>query len=177
MDEIIKTSDGRPFSTEKIAAMRGGVLKKDGIETEVIPVEGGFALKVTERKQIRKRVPLHKRNILTAGKRDPNYEYRFVNNDDGRIEQYEDAGWELVSNGTVGDDRAGKDHPVGSATSKAVGGGKTAYLMRKKKEWFDEDYAAKQAINDKSEHGLVEQAAQGRYGKIQVNKTKFNGEY
>lgn len=174
MTTIMK-ADGSPFEDKKAAQMRAGVLRKDGVDAEVAEVDGGFALKVlaVERK---KRVPLTKRDVLKAREKDKGYEYRFVNDVEDRLIRFQDAGWEVVKGQKVGDQRAGSDTPMGSATTKAVGGGRTAVLMRKKSEWYEEDYAEKQTINDKSEQGLIAHAAQGRYGKLEINKSKFDGE-
>lgn len=174
MSQIMK-ADGTPFEDKKIAQMRAGVLKKDGVDTEVVEVDGGFSLKVVA-KERKKRVPLNKRDVLTARDKDKNYEYRFVNDVEDRVLRFEEAGWEIVKGQKVGDQRAGSDSPMGSATTKAVGGGRTAVLMKKKREWYEEDYAEKQTINDKSEQGLIAHAAQGRYGKLEINKSKFDGE-
>ena len=161
---MILTSNGTPFETERAAKMRAGILSKEGTEAEAVAVEGGYALKVIA-KETRKRVPLVKRNILTS-RPQTGYVQRFVTDTEDRIERFIEAGWEVVKNEQVGDNRAGKDTPVGSATTKAVGSGRTAILMRKRKDWYDEDYNAKMKIVDRSEEGLVRQAAQGRYGKI-----------
>ena len=175
MSQVIMKADGTPFEDKKAAQMRAGVLRKDGVETDVVEVDGGFSLKVVA-KERKKRVPLTKRNVLTTRDKDKGYEYRFVNDVEDRISLFEEAGWEIVKGQKVGDQRAGSDSPVGSATTKAVGGGKIAVPMKKKKEWYEEEYAQKQSVNDKSEEGLIAHAAQGRYGKLQINKSKFDGE-
>ena len=52
--------------------------------------------------QVRKRIPLGSRNILTAPKR-PGFVRRFVNDKGDRITAFKDAGWNPVENTPVGD--------------------------------------------------------------------------
>ena len=86
------------------------------------------------------------RHLLTVQSRDPGFVYRWVNDIDARIEMYKEGGWESVTeNLKVGDTKVGTATAVGSAISKPVGNGITAVLMRIKKEWYDEDQAAKLA--------------------------------
>lgn len=60
------------------------------------------------------RTPVGTRNILTVKGKDPNYEYRIVNDIDDRVTQFQEAGYELVANETV---KVG-DKRVNSATSE-----------------------------------------------------------
>jgi hypothetical protein len=80
---------------------------------------------------------------------DPKFSYRFVNDSPGRIQQmtqYDD--WEIVqqSDENVPTRRhAGKD---------GSGQARTAILLRKPKEFFEEDKARKKAAIDEREEGL-----------------------
>ena len=86
------------------------------------------------------------RNILTVMEKDPNYFYRFVRNDQGRIDWFQDRGYEVVTDTTeVGDKTVDSGSQIGSAVTKHGGGGSTLVLMRIPREWYDEDQAAKEA--------------------------------
>lgn len=87
---------------------------------------------------------------------DPNYEYRWINDDPGRIEAltvHDD--WDIV---TDTDLKPGTDTP-GSQVSTVVGtsangAGKRAYLARKPKAFYQEDTAAKQRALDETDNAL-----------------------
>ena len=44
MSKLIMTKEGKPFETKQAANLRKGVLKKNKTYTEVVEVDGGFAL-------------------------------------------------------------------------------------------------------------------------------------
>jgi len=164
-EEIILRSDGKPFADSRSAAMQKGKLEKDGIITKIIDSDGGYALEVTAIRRPQ-RIPLGKRNILTA-KPQEGFVLRFVNDREDRVQVFKDAGWEPAPKTEVGDQRLSAPVQAGSATAKPVGGGVTAVLMRKRKDWFDEDYAEKMAKIDKAESAFVGKATgAGRYGEI-----------
>lgn len=155
---MITKSDGDPFPTKANAASRQAVLKKDGVLTEIREVDGGFVLEEIIEKRP-KRVPLGNRNVLSFGKKDPNYIYRVVNDLDGRLETFASAGWEVVKGSEkLGDQYAGNTSAPGSAVTKPVGHGIVGVLMRKRRDWYEEDYAEKQKVNDATEEGLVQKA-------------------
>ena len=101
------------------------------------------------------------------GKLDPAYEYRIVNDyDEGdRIARFMENDWEVVNKSDieVGDKRINKPTPEGTPVKISVGQGTQAYLMRKRKEWYHEDQAYKQAEIDKQER---QQKPNDTYGKI-----------
>jgi hypothetical protein len=117
-----------------------------------------------------RRTPVGTRNKLTVANRDPNFEYRIVNDVDNRIAEFQDAGWELVdkSEVRVGDRRVESASPEGSKAQISVGGGVKAFVMRIKKEWFNEDQAAKQARLNELEETMFNKARSDRYGKLEV---------
>lgn len=54
--------------------------------------------------------------------------------------------------------------------SKSLGGGNTGYLMRIKKEWFDEDQEDKQTRVNQLEAGMKREARDSAdYGKVSIN--------
>lgn len=105
------------------------------------------------------RTPLHKQRLLGVSDKDkdPNYVYRMVNEESGRVENFLDAGWEPVSGDVdTGETRVQDASQMGSVVRRVVNKdpqahAKTAILMRKPKEWFDVDMAEKQKRNDEIE--------------------------
>lgn len=118
------------------------------------------------------RTPVGSRNILTVKGKDPNYEYRIVNDTDDRITQLQEAGYELVSDEAVdvGDKRVSQGTSVGSKKVFSVGQGIKAYVMRIKKEWYEEDQALKQRRVDAQESSIKEKALDGTYGKLDITR-------
>lgn len=118
------------------------------------------------------RTPVGTRNLLTVKGKDPNYNYRIVNDVDGRIAQFQEAGYEIVPRGTVevGDKRASAGTPVGTAAHFSVGGGQKAVLMRQRKEWYEEDQRAKAEFVDAQEASIKQKALDGTYGKLEIKR-------
>lgn len=113
------------------------------------------------------------RNVLTVTGKDPAYEYRVVNDDGDRISQFEEMGYEIVKdqNIRVGDRRINNPTKEGSPIQASVGGGMKAYVMRIKRDWYEEDQAAKAAKIDETEKGMVREAREkSDYGKITLSK-------
>lgn len=112
-----------------------------------------------------KRVTLKERNIISYSNLDPDYVYRVVNDKPGKIDQAQKIGYELVeSDEQIGDYGAAEGSKLGKAVSKAVGGGTKGYLMRIKKEFYEEDRAAKDKIIDATEQAMKPNKANGEYG-------------
>lgn len=119
------------------------------------------------------RTAIGTRNILTVKGTDPNYVYRFVNDVDDRISQFKEAGYELVPDESVevGDKRVNNASSVGSAKIVSVGQGTKAYLMRIKKEWFEEDKARKLAHVAEIERATQNTNANGAdYGEVKISR-------
>lgn len=161
--KMIFKSDGQPFANRKAATIQKTILEKQGVFTNLIEVdEDGekFALEVI--KEVRpKREKIGARNVWDP-KKDPNFEYRGVNHDPnkpGRMEMFKRAGWEVVTGDDPAcDNRVGRTSIPGSAVAIPGGGSITMVLMRKRRDWFEEDMAEKQAAIDKSEKLLKQQA-------------------
>jgi hypothetical protein len=127
---------------------------------------------VRERK---KRIPVGgARDILTVNGKDPNYEYRWVVDSPGRIQRFNDGGWEVVNTGDheVGQRTVDRESKVGSAVTKASGDGRTLVLMRILKEWYDEDQKAKQERLDAMESSMRQEARDGRYGVLEIARDR-----
>ena len=120
-----------------------------------------------------KRTPVGgKRDVLTVSNKDPNYEYRWVNDIPGRIQRFMDGGWEVVNHDTeVGGEAVDKGSRLGSAVTKSVGGITTAVLMRILKEWYDEDQVAKQEAV-KALEATMQQKAEADYGSLRVTRQR-----
>ena len=119
------------------------------------------------------RTPIGRRNVLTVAGKDPGYEYRIINDDSkGRVEQFLEAGYELVEDSSVkvGDKRVNKPTAEGSVSQISVGQGVKAYVLRIKKDWYSEDQQAKQKHNDLIEASTKAKALDGTYGKLEIGR-------
>ena len=112
-----------------------------------------------------------KRNVLTVQGKDPNYEYRIVNDTGDRVALMQERGYEVVtdSNVKIGDRRVANPTQEGSPVQASVGGGQKAFLMRIKKEWYDEDQQAKAAEVAQTEAVMKKDAKEGMYGKLEIS--------
>ncbi|MHC4753456.1 MAG: hypothetical protein ACYTFW_26790 [Planctomycetota bacterium] len=120
-----------------------------------------------------KRVPLGSQGPLYLAKKhkDPQYVERFVNDKPGRIESFRKAGWQMVcvskENRVVGDPHCGKGTKIGTPVSVSVGDNETAYLMRIKREWYDEDQKdKKKRILDMEDEMRNQPTKEGQYGEV-----------
>jgi hypothetical protein len=112
------------------------------------------------------RTPLGAKNRLTFKNLDPAYQYRVINDKDDRLIRAQEAGYEFVlSDEQLGDRGAMTPKKLGKKVSKPVGNDTTGFLMRIKKEWYEEDQAEKQRQLDESEKALKPNLAAGQYGK------------
>lgn len=118
------------------------------------------------------RTPIGTRNILTVKGKDPNYVYRHVNDIDDRIQMFQEAGYELVQDESVqvGDKRVNAASSLGSAKAVSVGQGTKAYLMRIKREWYEEDQAKKLSNVADIERATKEKALDGTYGDLKLSR-------
>jgi hypothetical protein len=160
-DYIYKTN-GEPFADRRTANSQRPMYSHQGIQTvaEKLPEEDGDGWALRVMRVVREdRVPLGVRNKLTVSGKNPEFEYRVVNDKEGRVEMFESAGWEVSpDHHEIGDIRPGRVALPGSATALPVGRGMTAVVMRKKREWFEEDYARKMDAIKATEEKLVGQA-------------------
>jgi hypothetical protein len=105
---------------------------------------------------------------VLSGYKDPDFEYRFVNDTGSRLHVMQQAGYEFVTDAdmVVGSSRVSDASDLGSNKSVVSNDGTTSYLMRIKKEFYNEDQAAKAAQIDEQDKAMTQQATQGMYGKI-----------
>ncbi len=124
----------------------------------------------------RKRIPVGgNRNILTVEGKDKGYVYRWVNDVDGRLMEFNRAGYEHVIKkdvGTIGESDVKQASNLGMTVSKGVGQGTIAYLMRIREEFYKEDQDAKAAKHTQSEELIYENVGRlsGQYGKIDIKR-------
>lgn len=112
-----------------------------------------------------KRTPIGTRNKLTAEPRE-GYVRRWVNDRDGRVQMFEEAGYEVVRKPTeVGEGVSAEATQLGSVVRKPVGGGVNAVLMEIPKEWNEEDQARKEDALKQKEKSLLSEAKEGFYGE------------
>jgi len=125
-------------------------------------------------KERARRTPINgTRNKLNVRGQEPGYVYRIVNDTDDRIQTFQEMGYEIVSdkNVTVGDKRIANPTQEGSPVKVSVGQGVQAYLMRQKKDWYDEDQLAKQKQVDELESSMhKETSGEGFYGKLKLSR-------
>lgn len=109
------------------------------------------------------------RNILTVANKDPNYVYRWVLDSQNRIEAFKEGGYEVVTKDMeVGDSAVDKASQLGSAVTY-VKGTSTLVLMRIRREWYDEDQAAKQEEIDALE-ATMKAPESADYGKVTIGR-------
>ena len=124
-----------------------------------------------ENKRIPVRAAIHgRRNKLTIAGKEAGFNYRVVNDDDNRIVELQERGYEIVTHtASVGDKRVGIPKKEGTPVEISVGGGKKAYLMRIKDEWYKEDQAAKLEDIAETEKSL-QATSDGNYGKVEITQ-------
>ena len=119
-----------------------------------------------------KRVPISgNRNILTVSGIPKGYMGRWVNDVDNSIDKFKAAGYEFVTdkNVVVGDRTINSGNDVGSIVTKNVGGGVVAYLMAQRKEYYEEDQAAK-ANSIAETEAAITRKKEGQYGSIKLGR-------
>jgi hypothetical protein len=108
-----------------------------------------------------RRTPLSTRNRLSIRNKEPGYVYRIVNDADGRIEELQERGYEVVPQdkvGPIGDKRVDNPSAPGSSSYISVGQGTKAVVMRIKEEFYAEDVQYKQSLVDDTEQTMKQVA-------------------
>lgn len=129
--------------------------------------------KPVEKRKTRK--PLFQRGPQAiSGAKDADFHYRFVNDTGSRIDNFQEAGYEFVSDPdlTLGDSRVLDPNDISSRKRVVSQDGTISYLMRIKKEFYDEDQGAKSDRLDEQEAAMTTDASQGMYGKIDLRAKK-----
>lgn len=117
------------------------------------------------------RTPLGQRSRLNVTGKEPGFQYRIVNDNEGRVQDFIDAGYEIVTDNkvSVGDKRIANPTQEGTPVKVHVGGGQQAYLMRIKDEWYKEDQNVKQAQINELEESMKTQS-KADYGSLTYSK-------
>jgi len=129
---------------------------------------------MTKREQRVERIPVGgPRSILSVPDLDPNYSYRWVRDDIGRIDIFKQGGYEVVvRDHEVGQPAVDKGTRLASAYTQTRGSS-TLVLMRIPKEWYDEDQKAKQDEIDALEATMRASAEAAKdYGTLKISRKK-----
>lgn len=117
----------------------------------------------------KKRIPVSSRDRLVVRNKDPNYEYRIVNDEGDRIQRFIDAGYDFVdaSESPISSQRiVGSEE--GTKSMAQVGNGRTAFLMRIPKEFYEEDQKAKMDELNAQESAIVNPQIEHKIGQITI---------
>lgn len=112
-----------------------------------------------ERARRRRREDLsigRQKNLAIDGDLDNRYEYRWINDDPGRVHNLTVRDdWDIVTADMIGS-RSERDKGVGTGIERIVGksDGKRGVLVRKLKEFYVSDDAKKQAMIDETDAAL-----------------------
>lgn len=104
-------------------------------------------------------------NLAVNGPLDPDYVYRWINDEPGRVQQLTTADdWDVVN--SAGMEPNAKDKGVGSQIERIVdkGTGKRAVLVRKRKEYYEADKAKEQSAIDETEAWIKRGVVGGAQG-------------
>lgn len=119
------------------------------------------------------RKPLFQRGPQSiSGNKDPEFVYRFVNDTGARVDQMKQAGYEMVTDDDliVGDSRV-SDSSQNSSVKRVISkDGTVSYLMKQRKDFYEEDQQAKQEYVDATEQSMKQQASEGTYGSLKITK-------
>lgn len=123
-----------------------------------------------------RRQPVAVRNRISVKNQDPDFVYRVVNDQDDRVEQLIEQGYEIVPQDKVirgGDKRVDSASALGSVSSIALGRGDRGVVMRQKREWNQEDQASKNLRADQLEKTMKGDARQSAdYGQFTMDIQK-----
>lgn len=112
------------------------------------------------------------RSILGVQGKDPNFEYRIVNDVGDRVAQMTERGYEVVCDKTikVGDRRIANPTQEGSAVTVSVGQGVQGVVMRIRKDWYEEDQEAKAAFVNEQESAINRDKVGADYGTVKIER-------
>lgn len=121
-----------------------------------------------------RRTSLTKRSRIAVRDQDPDFVYRVVNDTPGRVEELQDQDWEVDTNTSSGQVEQTSEG-VKAATSPGsvkkvhVGNGQYGIVMRKRRDYYDEDVALKHAENDKYIQQIKQDVTQSG-GKLDLSR-------
>ena len=127
------------------------------------------------------------RDIMTVLGKDENFAYRFVVDKmerGARMMRFERGGWtyarqdDLPGGISVGEESVYKTKKHGSIVRFPSGEGYFSYLMKIKKEWYDEDQAAKANAINEVEQTIIGtgrpdgEENHGQYGSVKITRDR-----
>lgn len=122
-----------------------------------------------------KRVPVGMRPRLSVTGKNPNFEYRWVNDTPGNVSLMKANGWQVCTNDEVdtGNFRAEQASEVGSLASAIVDGGTgmKAYVMKISKEEYQEIQEAYADEVRAREETLRPNSSDGEYGSVKIDRS------
>ncbi len=122
-----------------------------------------------------KRTPVGLRPRLHLDGKDPNFEYRWVNDTPGNVANYKRHGWQVCSNEEVdtGNYRAEQASELGSLAYAIVDGGNgmKAYVMKISKEEYKEIQDALEYETRRTEDTMQPNFNDGEYGKVVIDRS------
>lgn len=131
--------------------------------------------RATRDTKVKVRIPVSdNRDILTVKGKDDGYVYRWVVDIDNRIQRFQDGGYDFVdrdSIGLIGVPSVNQAQNDGKTVMKQTGGGNTSYLMKIKREWYEEDQLNKTRKINESESAMkrkLNSGEDGQYGKVEI---------
>lgn len=95
--------------------------------------------------------------LAVHGQKDPNYVYRWINDEPGRVHRLTELDdWDVVTAAQLGAESNEKDRAVGSGVERIVdrATGKRAILVRKPKEFYLADKLKEQGLIDETDAAL-----------------------
>lgn len=123
-----------------------------------------------------RRQPLTIRNRLAVRNQEEGYIYRVVNDQDNRVEELLDRGYEIVPQTKVvrgGDKRVDDASALGSNSSISLGRGDRGVVMRQRKDWNEEDQTIKHLRADALEKTMKNDVKQASdYGSFTMDTSK-----
>lgn len=122
-----------------------------------------------------KRVPVGLRPRIAVVGKDPNYEYRIVNDTPGNVALMKQFGWQVCTNDEVdtGNFRAEEASELGSLAYMIVdrGTGMKGYVMKISQDEYKEIQEAFEQESRSLEDTLRPNYNDGEYGKISIDRS------
>lgn len=122
-----------------------------------------------------KRVPIGMRPKLAVAGKNPNFEYRIVNDQPGRVAMMQTQGWQLCTNEEVdtGNFRAEQASELGSLAYHIVDSqsGLKGYVMKISKDEYKEIQDTYEEESSALEETLRPNYNDGEYGKITIDRS------
>jgi len=116
--------------------------------------------------------------LNVSGDKDPNFNYRVVNDEGSRVDVMRSFGYEVVTDDSV---KFNSGYEIGTGSSHSVvvdkGTGKKAILMRQPMEFHEEDRIKRAKMIDDSEKSMFRklETEEGRYGEVEQTNSLAKG--